>query len=223
MTTDTKLCTICNNTTLATYKTKEGIICNFCYKKYLSTLFPSRPLFVLKALKNLTNDDIYDLLTPARKEFELLGYEPNGWYGSFLMDDQKRVIFIPSNDLQIVLNKTLFSFEEIFKVEIIEDNQSISTGSLGATIIGDAFAGSAGAIVGSNIGKKKTRGTCAKLSIKIYLDNPSTQFIEVFYVNSQKKPIKKESEQYIRAYDQISLLEAKLQYILRQNNKTIES
>lgn len=56
---------------------------------------------MLKALKNLSNYDIYDLITPARKKFKLPGYKLNGWYGGFIMDDHDRFVHIPNNVLAL--------------------------------------------------------------------------------------------------------------------------
>ncbi len=207
-----KYCVLCENeipTFSSCYKLKDGVICPKCYKKNQKVM----PMLVWR----ITGEELKDKIDPSRINFRNHGYEETFEFGRIKGDENKQVIFFPDTDNEVMENRTLFSLKEVYRVEIIEDNQTVSSGGLGAAVVGDVLLGGVGAIIGSNVGKKKSRGTCAKLSVKIYLDNPMTQYKEVYFINEQKKPVKKDSDEYKQAYQSVSELEAKLQYYIRKN------
>lgn len=183
----------------------------------MSKVLQEKPKKMPMLVWRITGDELKDKIDPSRVKFRNAGYTETSTFGKIKIDDNQQVIYLPREDHEVLENVTLFPLKEIYKAEIIEDNQTVSSGGLGAAVVGDVLLGGVGAIIGSNVGKKKTRGTCAKLSIKVYIDNPSTQLREVHFINEQKKPIKKDSDEYKLSYLSVTGLEAKLQYYIRKN------
>ncbi|WP_159521912.1 hypothetical protein [Erysipelothrix urinaevulpis] len=94
-------------------------------------------------------------------------------------------------------------------VEIVEDGETITKGTLGGVLMGDMIAGTAGAIIGSNIGKKKSKNQCTKLAIKFLL-NSDVLFREYYLINNPKKSIKKDSPECKQGYLTINSILSKI-------------
>ena len=69
-------------------------------------------------------------------------------------------------------NPTLFGYDEIIDYELTENGIQVASGGITSAIAGGAIAGSVGAIVGSNIGKKKSQSTVTSMKMRISLNNP---------------------------------------------------
>lgn len=192
---------------------KDGFICQNCLKQNTQALKISE----LFNLGKMTVENVRDSIDPSRVTFKDSGYTLTESIGDVKFDDNNKVLYLCNDQNEIQKDTSLFRFDQVYGVEIKEDNQTISSGGLKGAIVGDVLLGGVGAIVGSNVGKKKSIGTCAKLSVKIYLDSQTTHYKELYLMNNQKKPIKKDSSEYDKSYEIASLLEAKLKYIIRKN------
>lgn len=65
----------------------------------------------------------------------------------------------------------VFSYDDIINYELLEDGETITKGSLGNAVVGGVVFGGVGAIVGSNIGSKKTKKEINEYRIKIVTNN----------------------------------------------------
>lgn len=93
----------------------------------------------------------------------------------FEIDENNGLWKVPSFHPSLV-----FSSEEIINFELLQNGDSITKGGLGSSIVGGALFGGVGAIVGSNVGKKKTVQEITEFRIKIITRNP---FYPEIYIN----------------------------------------
>ena len=82
------------------------------------------------------------------------------------LDENNKLWKVPCSFPNLV-----FSYDDIISYELLQDCQSITKGSLGSAIVGGAVLGGVGAIVGSNIGSKKTKQVISEYRIKIVTNN----------------------------------------------------
>lgn len=69
-------------------------------------------------------------------------------------------------------NPTLYNYEDIIDYELTMDGEQVAKGGLGSTVAGGLMFGGAGAIVGSNVGKKTTSSIIKSMQIRISLNHP---------------------------------------------------
>lgn len=69
-------------------------------------------------------------------------------------------------------NPTLYNYEDIIDYELTIDGDQVAKGGLGSAIAGGLMFGDAGAIVGSNIGKRITSSIIKSMKIRISLNHP---------------------------------------------------
>lgn len=86
-------------------------------------------------------------------------------------------------------NPTLFGYDEIIDYELTENGIQVASGGITSAIAGGAIAGSVGAIVGSNIGKKKSQSTVTSMKMRISLNNPyiTQELINFVFVGEEFK------------------------------------
>lgn len=85
----------------------------------------------------------------------------------FEADEQNRLWKAPSTFPQII-----FRYDEVINFDLLENGNSYIEGGLGSAVIGGALFGAAGAIVGSNVGKKTQKEAITEFRIKIVTSNP---------------------------------------------------
>lgn len=95
--------------------------------------------------------------------------------GKFLyINEHDRTLFIPPHGFMdkygTPLETRVVNFGNLLSYELIEDGETITSGGLGAAALGALTFGIGGAIVGSVVGSKKSRGTCSQLEIKLTLN-----------------------------------------------------
>lgn len=213
-----KICVICKSNLeppVNARKVKNGYVCKDCFVKYPGL---NKVAFRYFKFKSLESEDILDYAIPNRKRFKELGFLITSSVNDIMfLDDDKQMILFNTNESQKALTPVFFPFKDVYDVNLVENDQTVSSGGLGAAVVGGILSGGVGAIVGSNVGKKKSKATCSSLSIKVYLDNPITHFIEIPLIISHKKPLLKSSKEYLSAINKANLIESKLKYIIRKN------
>ena len=80
------------------------------------------------------------------------------------------------------VNPPLFSYDDIVDYELVEDGQQIVKGGLGAAVAGASIAGGVGAIVGSNVGRKKVHTNVESMSLRISLKNRYKQLLKIDFI-----------------------------------------
>jgi len=88
-------------------------------------------------------------------------------------DEAANMLFIVKTDQYIDTSIKSIKYEDVIKVEIIEDGNTISSRStsrtIGGTIVGGAILGGAGAIVGGLSGNTKSSKKVSSIKIKVLL------------------------------------------------------
>ena len=79
-----------------------------------------------------------------------------------------------------------FRFGDIIEYELLEDGASITKGGLGSAIVGGAFAGGVGAIVGVGLGKKQ-KDVVNNLSIRVSTRCTVIPHVEINFINTETK------------------------------------
>ena len=135
-----------------------------------------------------------------------------GQKDSIVINNNERVV---SFNISKIVGKK-YRFEDIIKYEVVENGNSVVTGTAGQALVGGIFFGIGGAIVGSSM-SKDVRGKCNNLSVIIYLNDVVVPTIEIVAVN---KEIEKDSDVYKKAVLLVHEICSNLEYVI--NNKTIE-
>lgn len=83
-------------------------------------------------------------------------------------NDLKKIVCFGVDDTQgFSLNKE-FDYKDLIKCDLSENNQIISSASLGGAALGAVLGGAAGAIVGSSVGNTKEQG---KIEVSMYFND----------------------------------------------------
>lgn len=76
-------------------------------------------------------------------------------------------------------NPPIFNYNEINDYDLSEDGEQIVKGGLGAAVTGGIIFGGVGAIVGSNIGKKKSKTIISSMKLRISLNNKYVNHLQI--------------------------------------------
>ena len=135
--------------------------------------------------------------------------------GKILIDDKnKRVIFQKHS----YYTKS-FSFSDIFKYDIYENEQTVVQGRAGSALVGGLFFGVTGAIVGASR-KRGVEEQVNILKIIIYVNDLECPKIEFTYVGGES--LSRNSQKYIQIIKNLQEISSYLEYMI--NNVTfIES
>ena len=141
------------------YKDKE-------YAIKLSLKSEANKILIEESIGNFTID----------KELNL--YTDSG-YKKILIDTQNRqfVFFNGYNYSKKI------QFKNVLNYEVYEDGKSVVKGSAGKALVGGAFFGVTGAIIGGS-GKRKINNYCSVLKLLIRVNDIDSPLIEIPFVNS---------------------------------------
>lgn len=115
----------------------------------------------------------------------------------------------------------IFSFDELVDFELIEDEGAITKGGLGSAVVGGVLLGGVGAIVGSNVGAKKSKKTVESLYLKINLNDVDFPCVFVPYITKETKT---KSNAYTEAFNKAQESVSCLNIIVnRQREKQVET
>jgi len=125
-----------------------------------------------------------------KKETNYPGFNMTKRVGAFIeFDDDQKKWLIPDkkNDPQIYL------YSDIIDCDLLEDEESLTSGGLGRAIAGGVLFGGVGAVVGGITGKRKTKNLVKSMKVKITLNNLNTPIVYITLINT---PIKTDSIVY---------------------------
>lgn len=166
-------CCICNRNEGAK-KIANGMVCNPC----LAQCGPFIPPF---GLKNKSSEHILQAMQiNARNNNLLTVYHcTRNVEKYFEIDEQhnfwKAPCFLPN---------VVFLYDEMVRFELLENGNPITKGGIGSAVVGGAIFGGVGAIVGSNVGKKKTKQEITEFRIKIVTKNPCYPEVYINFLNN---------------------------------------
>lgn len=194
-----KSCIVCNKTygwTTQMFDLADGRVCDNCLDK---SKFSFRELM---KLSTQTLNDVRDKVKGVVPGFPATKNISN----KMLIDENtNRIMFPPM---------TIVDFREVVAFELLEDDETVTSGGLGRAAVGGALFGGAGAVVGAVTGKKKEKGTCNNLKIKVTLDNISRP---IEYIKLIDQKTKKNKKEYKDAIDQAQECLSVLQIITERN------
>ncbi|MFS7200605.1 SHOCT domain-containing protein [Carnobacterium divergens] len=84
-------------------------------------------------------------------------------------------------------NPNIFDFNQVSSYELVESDNTITSGGLGRSAVGAVAFGGVGAVVGALTGGKKTKKVVENLKIKINLKNIETPVVYVELLISKTK------------------------------------
>ena len=133
----------------------------------------------------------------------------------FFDDNNKALLARESRHLSLTTHDFfIFSYDQIADCELLEDNAVV--GSVGSAVAGGALFGAAGAIVGSNTGRK---GVCMSLAIKLTVRNCEKA---AFLINIIDQKLEKSSEWYRECYRHAQEIMSKLSLIISETKSQSE-
>lgn len=124
---------------------------------------------------------------------------------------RKRFIYAIGKDYSSIIE-----FKDILSYEVYEDGDSVVKGSAGRALIGGAFFGLTGAIIGSS-GKRKVSNYCSSLKLLIRINDIDNPQIEITFINSQ---VEKDSSTYKNCIKSLQEISSYFEYMI--NSKTLE-
>lgn len=179
-------CSVCNKEIGMNRKriANKGWICNSCYKE--ANLKPTD--FTYKSITKWTVDD-FKTAIEANKEnkVELNSFNPTKKIGSFIEFDDNQQKWLVPGFLGNKKKSIVYDYSDIVDFELLEDGESIATGGLGRALVGGALFGGAGAIVGGVTGKRKNKGVCNNLEIKVTINDINNPAVFIKFVTSSMK------------------------------------
>lgn len=164
-------CVICGGKTkmLLRATVKEGFVCGDCVAKcspYLRYGADRTKQSVIEHIEHRKNNAaVYASFTTSDSVTDKIK-----------IDREKRLFCVNIEKKKI---PDVFSFDEIVGYELIQDGDILTSGGSGAALVGGLAFGAAGAIVGSNVGKKTSKQTIQKLYFRISLSNPWITYLEI--------------------------------------------
>lgn len=197
-------CSICgaNKSFLGVTAVADGKICDDCAKKLSNQFKLNKKMMVADVAVHLQyreeNEKCFAVFSATDKA------------GNFILADKNtKKFYIPATTS---LGKTpdLFDFNQLVDYELLEDGETLTSKkvSLGKAAVGTVLLGPVGTIVGGLSGKSKTKSTCTSMSIRISINSPLYNQIEIPLIT---KEVKKNSFTYKAAKDNanhiISLLD----------------
>lgn len=101
----------------------------------------------------------------------------NNGYTEVTIDDVNHTVFKYYNGRMLkAYREGEYRFDQIRGVEILKNNQQVTTGGHG--FLGGVLFGTPGAIIGSNIGRK-TQEVTNSIAMRIYLRNADKAFVDI--------------------------------------------
>ena len=181
------ICSVCDNEVgLNRLRIKDkDWICKECLKKsgYKITAPGVLPINKLSA------EDFKEMIenNDQRKE-ELEKFVPTKKIGNKVeFDDVNKKWIVLSKVIGSKKNSVVYNYNNIVSFELIQDGDSIEQGGLGRSLVGGALFGSTGAMVGGITGKKRTKGICTELKIKITMNDINDPVVYIHFLVGETK------------------------------------
>ncbi len=119
---------------------------------------------------------------------ELANFNPTKKIGSYVeFDDNQQKWLVLSSILGRRNKSTVYNYNDIIDFELLEDGESVASGGLGRALVGGALFGGAGAVVGGVTGKKKSKGVCTSLKIKVTVNDINKPAVYITFLETKTK------------------------------------
>lgn len=174
-------CSICGGKPKGASKLRDGIICREC--RILCSNGITDTL-------NLSVSDIKEHLQYRKENKERLNsFDATDSAGLYLkINAESKTFIVPNGDKKYMEhNVDVFNFSDVVDYEYVEDGETVSKGGIGAAVVGGAVFGGVGAIVGSNVGKKKSSTVVNSMYIRMSLQNKWVKQIKINLIYTETK------------------------------------
>lgn len=125
-------------------------------------------------------------------------------------DEHKKIAFINRYEIEKII-----SYSDIISFEILEDGEQKVKGTAGKALVGWAFFGVSGGVIGA-LSSKKIKSSCRTLQLNIYINNLNTPNETLYFIN---KPVEKTSKDYTEAMALLKEICATLNYVIEQKKE----
>lgn len=180
-------CVICDEiNSLKKTKIDDGkLVCSDCFKK----TDPDKLIHLGKPIKKMTVEDITSAIkVKEANDNALSSFTPTKKISDKVeFDDNKQQWLILSAFRGKRDKSTVYQYSDILNFELLEDGESVSQGGLGRALVGGALFGGAGAVVGGVTGKKKNKGICTSLRIKVTLKDINNPVKYIDFITTKTK------------------------------------
>jgi hypothetical protein len=177
------MCSVCEEETgLNRYRiANKQWLCPSCFKK--------ANFKINSPIRNLSVEDVKNAIEKkSENDGELELFTSTKKIGTFVeFDDDQKKWLVLSPVLGRRSKSTVYSYNDILDFELLEDGESIASGGLGRALVGGALFGGVGAVVGGVTGKRRTKGVCNNLQIKVTLNDINNPAIYITFLNSKTK------------------------------------
>jgi hypothetical protein len=138
---------------------------------------------VIKKKRIKKQEEIFNSLSTIVPGFKAEKYFKNNAGLSMIAIDQNlRKIFMAAaksrNSTEIIYRAV--NYEDLVKVEIIEDGHMVGSKSFGSTLLGDAVGGAAGSVIGSNTTFKKV---VKNIFLNVVVDDVMSPSFQLIFFN----------------------------------------
>jgi hypothetical protein len=135
----------------------------------------------------------------------------------------EKYLYIDEGNRKFMIGKEgfIFNYSDLVGYELLEDNETLTKGGLGSTIVGGLIAGGTGAIVGGVIGAKKSKSTCESLHIKLTVKNYVSDAVYINFIGLFEKGIKTDSIIYGAAKNNAQKCLSALMIIAKENETVV--
>ncbi len=180
-------CAVCGNeASLNRYQiANKQWMCSSCMKKigFIKIGQAGKPI------TKMTPDDIRDLINgKINNENELDSFKATKKIGKYIeFDDKQEKWLVLSAILGRRNNSKVYNYSDIVDFELLEDGESVASGGLGRALVGGALFGGAGAVVGAVTGKKKAKGVCTSLKLKITVNDFNNPAVYINFITASTK------------------------------------
>ncbi|MEH7236791.1 SHOCT domain-containing protein [Bacillus sp. JJ1562] len=156
-------------------------ICPNCYKEAGFKLTTDT--------RKLTVEDVHAAIQDKKENEKELGvFTPTKKIGTLVeFDDNQKKWLVLSPVLGKREKSTVYNYSDIIDFELLEDGESVASGGLGRALVGGALFGGAGAIVGGVTGKKRTKGVCTSLKIKVTVNDMNNPAVYITFLSTKTK------------------------------------
>ncbi|AIC93796.1 DUF4428 domain-containing protein [Shouchella lehensis] len=187
-------------------------VCPTCYKKAGSSL----KKFIAKA----TADEIREAIAKtSNNSTELDHFKATKKIGTLVeFDDYQKKWLVLSEILGRRNRSIVYRYEDILDFELLDDGESIASGGQGRAPINGGYFSHTGTMAGGLTGKRRTRGVCNSLQIKVTMNDINDPVVYIHFLKNAKS--KRDEMVYRSLFEQAQECVSTFQVICdRENNQ----
>lgn len=136
---------------------------------------------------------------------------------NYLSVDERHQTWAPLGSKEY--KNTVFRYADLADAQVLQNNELVTSGSLGSAVAGGLLTGGVGAVLGGVIGPKTTREVCSSLQIKLTLKSMRRPVVYIDFISTSTK---KNTPLYKKAVQKVDECMAFLTNILETNGASVK-